>query len=151
MRGRTLVLCGLAAGVLFRRRKRDADTPGEETADRWHVVTVNRPEEAVAPGGRLPPPLAELGDEIEVQCGSAPGDRGTELAARLRRPVRPRAVVRIAGKDPRQRLRKALRDAKSLVETGEVLSPHEPPTTRSTVTGLPVDAAVRLARGEGRL
>lgn len=93
MKAKTLVIGGLAAAsggaVVLLRRKMDpqrihsngaADGKAE---DRWHVVTVNRPPEEVSSEGRLPDPLAELGDKIEVQTRPAPGDRGTELAARL--------------------------------------------------------------------
>jgi hypothetical protein len=34
---------------------------------RWHTVTINRPPEEVAPDGRLPQPIAELGDQVEVE------------------------------------------------------------------------------------
>ena len=105
------------------------------------------------PDGRLPDPLAELGDLVEG--GSArPPYRGTELAARLRRPepdgIRGSAA-RVTGSDPRQRLRAALRQAKQLLETGEVLTPDEQPTARRTLRNLPLELATRRARGEGRL
>jgi hypothetical protein len=122
--------------------------------DRWHSVTVNRPPEEVAPEGRLPEPLAGLGDAVEVRLRSAPGGRGTEMAARLRdgAPAGPgAAVARIAGKDPRQEVRAALRQSKQLLETGEVLTPDEPPTTRRTLRSLPLELATRRAGGEGRL
>jgi hypothetical protein len=118
------------------------------------MVTVNRPPQEVMPDGRLPDPLAELGDKIDVQVRPAPGDRGTELGARLRGPVPAGlmgAAAKVAGTDPRQELRKALRAAKSILETGEVLSPDKRPSTRPTVTNIPVRIASRRARGEGRL
>jgi hypothetical protein len=143
---------------LFLRQKMDPrrihspETNGG--ADRWHVVTVNRPPEEVSPGGRLPEPLAELGDQIEVQIRPAPGDRGMELAARFRGRVPSGlsgAAARLTGQDPRQSVRAALREAKMLIETGEVLRPDESPTTRRTPINLPLELAVRRARGEGRL
>jgi hypothetical protein len=60
-------------------------------------------------------------------------------------------VARIAGKDPRQELRAALRQARQLLETGEILRPDTPPTTRRTLRNLPLELATRRARGEGRL
>lgn len=124
------------------------------TADRWHTVTVNRPPEEVAPEGRLPGPLAELGDKIEVRFNPAPGDRGTEISARVRDPVPSGpsgAAARIRGEDPRQKLREALRDSQSVLETGEVLSPDKPPTTKDTPGGRLMGLATGRARGEGLL
>jgi hypothetical protein len=61
------------------------------------------------------------------------------------------AVARAAGNDPRQAVRTALRQAKQLAETGEVLEPDTPPTSRRTLRNLPLELATRRARGEGRL
>jgi hypothetical protein len=154
---RVVMLAGVGAGVIAVRRiatRRLGDGAANQASDRWHTVTVNRPAEAVAPDGRLPEPLAELGDAVEVRLRPAPADRGTELAARLRdgAPTGVRgAAARAAGNDPRQHLRAALRQAKQLLETGEVLSPDKPPTTRRTLRGLPLELATRRAGGEGRL
>jgi hypothetical protein len=155
---KVLALGGLAAGgALFLRQKMDPrrihSSEANGSTNRWHVVTVNRPPEEVSED-RLPDPLAELGDQIEVQVRPAPGDRGTELAARFRGPVPTGlsgAAARLTGQDPLQSVRAALREAKMLIETGEVLRPDEPPTTRRTPTNLPLELAVRRARGEGRL
>jgi hypothetical protein len=154
---RTVVVAGVGAGVLVIRRittHQLGNGIARDAPDRWHTVTVNRPLEEVQPDGQLPEPLAELGDAIEVQVRPAPGDRGTELAARLRQgaPTGMRgAAARAAGTDPRQDLRAALRQARQLLETGEVLSPDQPPTTRRTLRGLPLELATRRAGGEGRL
>ena len=154
---KALALGGLAAGgALFLRQMMDPrrihSAGTADGRDRWHVVTVNRPPEDVSED-RLPGPLAELGDQIEVQIRPAPGDRGTELAARFRGPVPSglsAAAARLTGQDPRQSVRAALREAKMLLETGEILRPDEPPTTRRTPINLPLELAVRRARGEGR-
>jgi hypothetical protein len=154
---RTVVVAGVGAGVLVVRRittHQLGNGIARDAPDRWHAVTVFRPLEEVQPDGQLPEPLAELGDAIEVQVRPAPGDRGTELAARLRQgaPTGMRgAAARAAGTDPRQDLRAALRQARQLLETGEVLSPDQPPTTRRTLRGLPLELATRRAGGEGRL
>ncbi|TDB88966.1 hypothetical protein E1264_09760 [Actinomadura sp. KC216] len=140
------VLAGVGA-IATRRllvRSRQAGT-GES---RWLVVTVNCPPERLS---ELPEPLALLGDEVETRVAAAPGDRGTELAARISRPGSPGLVARLGGADSRQAVRSALRDAKSLLETGEVLRPDSPPTTRPTVRGKVVELATRRAAGEGRL
>ena len=153
---RTVVVAGVGAGVIVVRRMtvRQFGNRASETRDRWHAVTINRPPEEVKPDGRLPEPLAELGDAVEVRLRPAPGGRGTEVAARLREgaPARPGGVVtRASGNDPRQDLRSALRQSRQLLETGEVLRADEPPTTRRTLRGLPLDLATRRAGGEGRL
>ena len=96
--------------------------------DRWHAITVNLAPEEVSQGGQLPGPLAELGDGIEVQIRSAPGDRGTEIHARAGGSVP-------SGEDPRRALRRALRETQWLLETGEVLRPDPEPTTKPTPGG----------------
>jgi uncharacterized membrane protein len=153
---RVVVLAGVGAGVVVVRRMtgRRFDSGGpREAQDRWHTVTVNRPPEEVATDGRLPGPLAELSDAVEVQIRPAPGGRGTEVAARLRGevPSGAAAAARVVGSDPRQDLRAALRQSRQLLETGEVLRADEQPTTRRTLRGLPLDLATRRAGGEGRL
>ncbi|MCW2998560.1 MAG: hypothetical protein JWN65_2109 [Solirubrobacterales bacterium] len=123
--------------------------------DRWNVVSVNRQPQDIMPGGRLPGPLAELQDKIEVQVRPAPGDKGSELAARI---VRPPSDGDGDGDgdakhtdEPHQRLRVALRHAKMILETGEVLESDKPSTTRTTITNLPLEFAIRRAQGMGRL
>lgn len=94
----------------------------------WLVVTVwCEPTEIDT--ARLPDPLAEFGDRIEVRARPAADSKGTELAARLRDPVPSgTAVDRLSGRDPQADLRSALRRAKQLIEVGEVLvvdpAPH---------------------------
>ena len=152
-----MVLAGVGAGVLAVRRmttRQVGDGAARVARDRWYTVTVNRPPEEVAPTGRLPEPLTRLGDAVEVRIRPAPGGRGTELAARPRNGGPSGlggAVARAAGSDPRQAVRTALRQAKQLAETGEVLEPDTPPTSRRTLRNLPLELATRRARGEGRL
>lgn len=147
---RILALAGLAGGALAVRRWRPRETArhggGETHRRRWQVVTVNRPPGEVAPDGRMPDPLGELGDTVEVQVRPAPGDRGTELAARPRGEAPARS-----GEDMGDTVRTTLRDTKQLLEAGEILRPTQPPTTRRTVPGLPLQLAIRRARRKGRL
>jgi hypothetical protein len=131
-----------AARFLIRPRKVDSRL----------VVTVNRPMSEVAPDGRLPEPLKRIAEDVEIEFRQAPGHRGTEIEARLREPVPARGVVaRLAGEDPRQPIRLALREAKSVLETGEMVRPDEPSTSRPTPMGRVLDVVTRRARGEGRL
>lgn len=138
------------AGTAALRRRRSSRASGEP-GGRWLVVTVNRPPDEVAGGGGLPDQLVALGDSVEVQVRPAPGGRGTELAARPRTEPRRSRFRRAAGRDPRQDVRRALREAKQVLEAGEVVRANEPGTTKRTLLGIPIDLATRRAGGEGRL
>lgn len=143
---------GVATGAVVARGLKPRR---QETADgdRWLAVTINREPADVQPD-KLPSPLQEYGDRIEVRVRPAPGDRGTELAVRSTegQPDITRSVpARLAGADPRQDLRRALREAKALLETGEVMRPDAPPTTRETPGGKLIGLLSRRASGEGVL
>lgn len=145
---------GLAAGaaVVFMRRSKATPT-ARGAGDRWLTVTINRDPGEVQPE-KLPSPLREYGDRIDVRIRPAPGDRGTELAVRLKE-AEPDAVhsvpARLAGEDPRQDLRRALREAKALLEAGEILQADAPPTTHDTPGGKLVGLLSRRSGGEGVL
>lgn len=146
------------AGTRALRRVRSAVDPLTKLSHRpdgaggsgWLAVTVLRDPGEVDVGD-LPAPLAELEDRIEVRVDPAPGDRGTELRARLREPSSGGLGQRLGGEDPQADLRSALRRAKQLLEVGEVLrvdsAPHgERP---STPGGLLLEAWTRAAPGAG--
>ncbi|MFY1703607.1 hypothetical protein ACN28G_18020 [Micromonospora sp. WMMA1923] len=122
--GRALVAAGRqhrqhATGRRHRRRttgRRSADASGQ-----WQVVTVDRPPAQVLPGGVWPAPLRQLDGAVEVRVGSAPGERGTELAARWRPGVPAGLAAHLVGDDPARLVRQALRQVKQLAETGELL------------------------------
>ncbi|KDN22486.1 hypothetical protein [Amycolatopsis rifamycinica] len=142
-----LAVAGIAAGTAAARRK-----PAEP--DRWLGVTVNLPPDEVERDPRLREAFAELAEDAETRVRPAPGGHGTELAARPRRPAGSGlsgAARRLAGRDPRQPVRSALRDVKSLLETGEVLRTDPPTTGKPTPGGLVLRLATRRAGGEGRL
>jgi hypothetical protein len=124
-----------------------------EPRNRWLAVTINCSPARLS-RDNLPEPVAKLTDRAEVSIRPAPGGRGTELAMRLLDPP-PAGVsglaARFSGDDPRQRLRSALRDAKSLIETGEILRPDSPPATHPTLAGKLMDFAISTSAGEGRL
>jgi uncharacterized membrane protein len=150
-------------GVLVREVRRSrvrpyaaADGDDAGARNRWRAVTINQPEDQVAPGGALPPPLAELGDAVEVRISPAADGKGTELAARLREPEPSGpggGVARLTGDDPRQDVRDALRRSKQLLETGEVLRVDPQPTGRRTSTPASklLGAVTRRAGSEGVL
>jgi hypothetical protein len=144
---------GLAAGTVIAVRRVQARSTAPSGPDRWLTVTINCGQEELSPE-KLPAPLQEYGERIETRIHPAPGDRGTELAVRLRgpQPQSSRTVTaRLAGDDPRQDLRRALRAAKALLEAGEELQPDAPPTTRDTPGGKLVGLLSRRASGEGVL
>ena len=136
----------VAGAVVDAARSVGTGTPGDP--HRWQVVTVLAAGEDVLPGGIAPQPLADLADAVEVRTAPAPGDRGTELSARLR----PGASLP-EGQDPRRAVRTALREAKMLLEVGEVLrrDPQPEGPRKATPTGALLDAVVSRARGEGAL
>jgi hypothetical protein len=136
---------GAAAGVADR-----------EPRSRWRSVTICKPPAEVMPGDKPPAPLADLGDLVEVRVRPALQDKGAELAARLRGPE-PGGVsgvlTRVSGDDPRQRIRSALREAKQLIEAGEVLRVDPAPHGQRSASpaGKLVELATRRAGGEGVL
>jgi hypothetical protein len=123
---------------------------------RWRTVTILRTEHEIAPGGILPQPLLMLGAVVEVKMEVAPGERGTELSARLRAPE-PRGlrgvVQRARGTDPRQAVRRALRESKQLIEAGEIIRVAPQPQGRrpATPAGRLVDILAERSSGEGVL
>ncbi|MCW2533340.1 MAG: uncharacterized protein JWP62_2910 [Blastococcus sp.] len=110
-----------AGGVVFRRLQ-NARVPGTGTplahddartaVGRWRVVTVLVSPDQVGTADALPRPLADFRDRIEIRVTPAPGDKGTELAARFRGQANDEDIGE---------LRSALRRAKQLLEVGEVL------------------------------
>ena len=123
---------------------------------RWRSVTIARTQDEVMPGGRPPQPLHDLGDLVELRMTDAPAGRGTELSARLRigEPAGLGSLVlRTLGNDPRQRVRRALRESKQLLEVGEVMRLDPKPEGRrpSTVPGKVIDLVNRRSMEEGVL
>jgi hypothetical protein len=114
----------------------------ERAARRWRVVTVLRDPADVS--ASLPAPLAALGDRVEVRVTPAPGDRGTELAARYRG---------TPGEEEIGDLRAALREAKALLEVGEVLRVDPQPHGHRAATpqGAALEGAAAAAPREGVL
>jgi hypothetical protein len=148
------------AGILvvrsLQRRAEGETSGGAGSSSRWRSVTILRAPEEVMPGGQLPAPLAALGDLVEVEVAAAPGGRGSELRARLRN-AEPTgaasALARVKREDPRQQVRAALREAKQLLEVGEVLRVDPVPhgERKNTPGGALIEYATRRASGEGLL
>ncbi|TWJ20185.1 hypothetical protein [Micromonospora endolithica] len=118
------------------RRAGRGTTGNDPGGGRWQVVTVDRTPDEVRPDGRWPEPLRRLGDAVQVRVRPAPGCRGTELAARPRPGrVPPGLAAHLVGDDPGAPVRAALRQAKQLAETGEVLRADRPAMDRAGPPG----------------
>ena len=154
VKGGAAVAVVTAATVAVRKALDAAGVTGgdkPEDATRWRAVTVNLPAEDVLPGGTPPQPLAAWGDAIAVEIRPAPGDKGTELRARLLDPQTDAAPDGLDGETPVQKLRSALRRSKQLLETGEILRASDLGTSQSTALNAPLRAAIQESGGEGRL
>jgi hypothetical protein len=143
---------GVAAGLVARSLVRDRGTSeGDgQHPEGWKAVTVLGDADEFADGG-YPHPLARIAGALEVRIDPAPGDKGFEVHARVRDDADVAAVFGDA--DPDQALRTALRDAKQVFETGEVLraKPRPHGDRRTTLFGAVVDKAEDDAKGEGVL
>jgi hypothetical protein len=134
----TAAAAGVAAVALGRRitRRRGSDSRD----DHWLAVTAYLPVDQVRGTGELPGPLERLRGKAEVVVRRAAGDKGTELLARP-----------TDDKVSREDLRVALRQAKSLLETGMVVEPDARPSTHPGPAGKVLQAVVAKSKGEGRL
>lgn len=153
--GTLLTVAGALGTVGARWLSKAAGTFGDqEPHNRWLMVTVNCPPEKFPAPDALPEVITRLTDRAEVLIRPAPGGRRTELGLRPLEQPSPSQIglaARLTGDDPRRELRSAVRDAKSLIEVGEVIKPDEPPTTHPTGKGRLLEFAVRRAGAEGRL
>jgi hypothetical protein len=115
---------GVAAGAggVVLRQLQNARVPGtgrppvqddpKTAVRRWRAVTILCSPEQIGTGDALPTPLAPFRDRIELRVTPAPGDKGTELAARF---------TGAATQGDIGELRSALRRTKQVIEVGEVL------------------------------
>lgn len=131
----TTAVGGIAMAVwrLVASRQQRKDDVG-----RWRVLTIDRPLAEISPHGERPAPLAALGPDIDVELRDAPGEWGTEVAARWVGPT-----AESGDRDPRVVLRRALRETRQLAEVGEVLQPFPRSQGRrpATLAGWLVDQA----------
>ncbi|MEJ2890531.1 hypothetical protein [Actinomycetospora aeridis] len=139
-------LAGRAIDTLRGLVGRNDRPAGEDVAraGRWLVVTVYRQPDDVRTQVDGSGPLSGMRNEIELTIRPAPGDKGTELAARPTAPDE-------GSVDARRRLRAALRETKSILECGEVVEPSRPGSSHPGPAGQVLRVATRRAWGEGRL
>jgi hypothetical protein len=159
MKPRLAVVTALAAAggatlLLEQRRRRTYPRTGgsEESGGRWRSVTINRAPEDSSPPGAVPDPLSRWGADLEIRVRRAPGDKGTELSARFRgdsNAGRPKSER----EERDRRLRRSLREAKQLIEVGEILRVDPTPHGRRKATpmGALVDFATDRGNEEGLL
>lgn len=134
-------VAGTAAAAAALARRRDGESEGDR---RWNAVTILGSDDLVR-SDAPPPPLDALAGEIDWAVSPAPGGRGVELRAR------PTSSAADPG-GTRRSVRSALREAKQLLEVGEVLR-HDPVSGRrpATPTGKLVDVLARRSGEEGVL
>lgn len=135
----------VTAGVVRWLASRSTEAAGERQ-NRWMMITINCPPQRLASRADLPAPISRLGDAVDIKIGPAPGDRGSELGVRLRELPRLRLAggsPRRPGGDPRRAVREALREAKSLIETGEILRRDRPMPERPAPAGKLLEFAGR--------
>jgi hypothetical protein len=151
--GNVASLAARAAGSVVRQVRSVIDPSaarpagGGQPASGWLAVTVFR-EPSDIDTAQLPAPLAEFGEQIEVRVRPAADGKGTELAVRRRdRQPSGTALRRLSGND----LRAALRQAKQLIEVGEVLAVDPAPHGRRTATpgGMLLETWTRVAPKAG--
>ncbi|GLY92480.1 hypothetical protein Airi02_104080 [Actinoallomurus iriomotensis] len=137
----------LAAGMGVARWAINRPSARErELKNRWIMVTVNCSPQRLASRADLPEPITRLGDAVDIKIAPAPGDRGTELGARLRDLPRTKVagmVHRHPEEDPRRMVEQALRDAKAIIETGEVLRGEWPAAAQAAQAGKLLEFAGR--------
>lgn len=147
-----IIIGGVAAAVLAMRAAKTAKIAKEklvqDRAHRWHFVTVNLPIDKVRDRMHAGP-LEKLRDIADIEVREAPAGRGTEIGAQIKNTALSGSTLKIMRR--LKAVRRALRDAKEELETGEILKPDEPPTTRRTLLSLPLDYMTRHGREEGRL
>jgi hypothetical protein len=143
---------GVAAGLVARslvKDRHDSDGDGRHP-EGWKAVTILGDAEAFRQDG-YPHPLRRIADVLEIRLEAAPGDKGFEVHARTRADADTTGTI--GDEDPDQAVRTALRDAKQLFETGEILRAKPRPHGHRpvTLTGAVVDKAEDAAKGEGVL
>jgi hypothetical protein len=155
-RGLPIVIgLGVAVGALAVGRflwRKPLDGNRWDRQQRWLIVTVDRPRDEIPPGEVWSRPLADWADSIDVELRRAPGDKGTEIAVRLRDAERDRRGF-LGSRSQVRDIRSALRRTKQLLETGEILRVDpQPHGRRRTTPGSAVVAAVtKRSEREGTL
>lgn len=147
MAGMAAAGMGLAGWMAMRSRMGAGRTSKDrEAKNRWIMVTVNCSPQRLASRADLPEPITRLGDAVDIKICPAPGDRGTELGARLRELPRTKIVgmvMRRPEEDPRHTVEQALRESKAIIEAGEAIRSDWPPAPQPAPAGKLLEFAGR--------
>jgi hypothetical protein len=136
-----------AAALVAHRRARAAIDPGEPDEGPVVVATIAASVGEVAAAWE-----AQTDDEAEPVDGGveylpAPGERGTEVHARVDPDAGPSGVLsRLRGGSPEQRSRERLRRVKAMVESGEVVTTEGQPSGRGPLGEAVTRAVTRRLR-----
>jgi hypothetical protein len=145
--GMGVLAVGMSMARWMATRPRAARTSKDRAPmNRWILVTINCAPQRLASRADLPEPITRLGDAVDIKICPAPGDRGTELGARLRDVPRTKIagmVMRHPEENPRHMVEEALREAKAIIEAGEVVRPDWPPSVQPVQGGKLLDFAGR--------
>lgn len=143
---RTVAVAGAvgAVGIAVARRAAAHSARRHAGDERWNVVTIQVADGALDES-TLPAPVRELGDAIHWRTDPAPAGRGVELRVRADSSA-PEPVSR-------DRIRIALREAKQLLEVGEVLQmdPRAHGARSATPSGALMDSIAGKSGGKGIL
>jgi hypothetical protein len=140
---------GLGAVAARARRSRSPDRSGGDGG--VTTLTVFAPVDQVArawetnPAGDQPGRREEQPPVSPPELAPAPGDRGTEVRARVAGGD-PGLVQRFGGGADRRQLRERLRRFKALVEAGEVITTEGQPTGRGPMAERLTRAVTRRLR-----
>lgn len=134
------------AGWMAMRSRTGRTSKDREPTNRWIMVTINCSPQRLASRADLPEPITRLGDAVDIKICPAPGDRGTELGARLRELPRTKIagmVMRRPEENPRHTVEQALREAKAIIEAGEPVRGDWPPPAQPAQVGKLLEFAGR--------
>lgn len=142
----TILAVLLAAGGAYlgvrliasrRERMRDA-------AERWHVITVNKPFMEITNLPELPEPLDTISKIAAVDMRPTPDMSCTEIALRLHDDYEHSSAAL-------RKVRAALRKTQMLLETGEIIMPDAGRSAEPTILNAPLRYITKFRYGEGRL
>ena len=148
------IVGGFAAALTLDHLLQKRSAQKKVSQERWRAVTVLASPDVISRDGEYPAPLQAVAEFLDVRTSPAPDGVSTELRARLK-PAKTAAegIRKLTGLAPESAIRTALRDAKQIVETGEVLRvlPRPEGHRPATPGGVLVDLAEQRAKGKGVL
>ncbi|MCU1617934.1 MAG: hypothetical protein JWO98_5474 [Frankiales bacterium] len=144
------IVGGVAAALTVDHLLQKRSVQNKTSRERWRAVTVLASPDAISRDEEYPAPLQAVIEFLDVRTSPAPDGVSTELRARLKQTKSAEAGIRkLTGLAPESAIRASLRDAKQIVETGEVLRvlPRPEGHRPATPGGVLVDLAEQRAKG----